>query len=103
MIELLSTRVPGRIAFYRNVLESAGIQTFVRNEHLSGVEGMIPIFEPALCAVNDEDEPRARELMEQARLSEDPGTGPEITCGQCDEENPSNFGACWNCGAGLNV
>lgn len=101
MIELFSTRIPGRISFYRGILENANIQTFVRNENLSGVEGMIHIFEPALCIVNDEDETRARELIEQAKLSEDPGDGPEISCQQCDEDNPSNFAACWNCGAEL--
>ncbi len=103
MVELMSTRVPGRIAFFRNILENAGIQTFVRNEHLSGVEGMIPIFEPALCVVNDHDEARARELIEQAKLSEDPGDGPKIVCDTCGEGNPSNFGTCWNCGAELQV
>jgi len=64
---------------------------------------MIHIFEPALCVVNDEDETHARELMEQAKLSEDPGDGPEIGCGQCDEKNPSNFSTCWNCGAELSI
>jgi len=73
----------------------------VRNENLSGVEGMIHIFEPALCVVNDDDEPHARKLMEQAKLSEDPGDGPEIICSQCGEKNPSNFGTCWNCGEEL--
>lgn len=98
MIELLSTRIPGRIAFYRSILEEAGIPTFVRNENLSGTEGMIHIFEPALCVVEDSDAPRARDLMEQAKLSEDPGDGPEIICTSCQERNPSNFGSCWNCG-----
>ena len=103
MVELLSTRVPGRIAFFQGILENAGIQTFVRNENLSGVEGMIPIFEPALCVVNDGDEGRARELMEQAKQTEDPGDGPKQVCGDCGEENPSNFGTCWNCGETLTV
>ena len=103
MIELLSTKIPGRIAFYRNILEEAGIPTFVRNENLSGVEGMIHIFEPALCAVNNDDEARARELMKQAKLSEDPGDGPAIVCASCSEKNPSNFATCWNCGAELSV
>lgn len=103
MVELISTRVPGRIVFFRNILENAGIQTFVRNENLSGVEGMIHIFEPALCVVNDGDEARARELIAEAKLSEDPGDGPELICEACEEKNPSNFGACWNCGAPLRI
>jgi len=103
MVELISTRVPGRIAFFQAILENEGIQTFVKNENLSGVEGMIHIFEPALCVVSDAEAPRARELMEQARLSEDPGDGPKIVCASCDEENPSNFGTCWNCGGPLEV
>ena len=103
MVELLSTKIPGRIAFYKNILENAGIPTFVRNEHLSGVEGMIPIFQPGLCVVNDADEDRARQLIEQAKLSEDPGDGPEISCSSCSEKNPSNFALCWNCGTELAV
>ena len=103
MIELLSTKIPGRIAFYRSILEEAGIHTFVRNENLSGTEGMIHIFQPALCVVDDTDETRARELIEQAKLSEDPGDGPNLTCTACGEENPSNFTTCWNCSAELSV
>ncbi|MFK7849536.1 MAG: DUF2007 domain-containing protein [Akkermansiaceae bacterium] len=102
MVELLSTKIPGRIAFYKAVLEDAGIQTFIRNEHLSGVEGMIPIFQPALCVVNDADEDRARQLIKDAKLSEDSGDGPEVPCPECSEKNPSNFATCWNCGKILN-
>ncbi len=101
MTELLSTRVPGQIAYYRAILEHAEIQTFVRNEHVSGAEGMIPIFEPALCVVNDEDVSRVLDLMREAKMTEDPGDGPKLRCPACGEDSPSNFAACWSCGAEL--
>ena len=100
MIELITDPTPGKISYFRNILEAEGIQTFVRNENMSGTEGMIPIFHPGLCIVNDSDEPKARSLIEKAKLASDldDGSGPEIKCPSCGERNPSNFSSCWNCG-----
>lgn len=96
MIELITDPTPGRIAFFRNLLESEGIQTFVRNENMSGTEGMIPIFHPGLCIVNHGDEGRARALIRENR-EEDVRGLPEVKCGNCGEMNPGNFALCWNC------
>ncbi len=103
MIELITDPTPGKISFFRSILEAEGIQTFVRNENMSGTEGMIPIFHPGLCIVNDSDEEKARALIERAKLASelDDGSGPEINCPSCGEKNPSNFTSCWSCGHGL--
>ncbi len=99
MIELFTDHVPGRIAYFKALLEVEGIRTFIRNEHISGTEGMIPIFHPTLCIVHPEDEPKARSIIEKAKLASDleDGSGPEITCPACGEKNPSNFTSCWSC------
>ena len=40
MRELFSERDPTRIGYYQTVLEAEGIQTFIRNENLSGKIGV---------------------------------------------------------------
>lgn len=101
MIELITDPTPGRIAFFKDILEAEDIRTFVRNENMSGTEGMIPIFHPGLCIVNDRDEVRARELIAENQPSDISDTAPEIVCPACGEKNPGNFASCWNCEAEL--
>lgn len=101
MIELFTDPTLGKIAFFKNILESEGIQTFVRNENMSGTEGMIPLFYPGLCIVNDSDLERAKQLIASNQPSEISETAPEITCSLCGEKNPGNFASCWNCNAEL--
>ena len=101
MIELITDPTPGRIAFFREILESQGIRTFVRNENMSGTEGMIPIFHPGLCIVNDSDLETAKRLIMENQPSEISETAPETSCPACGEKNPGNFASCWNCDAEL--
>lgn len=67
---------------------------------MSGTEGMIPIFHPGLCIVNDRDEDRARQLIRENREPE-PTNLPDVKCAECGEMNPGNFAQCWNCDAKL--
>lgn len=97
MIELFTDPTPGRITFFKEILEAEGIPTFVRNENMSGTEGMIPIFHPGLCIVNDRDLMRAQELIAENMPSEASDTLPEVSCPECLEKNPGNFAYCWNC------
>jgi len=101
MIELITDPTPGTISYFQSILESEGIQTFVRNENMSGTEGMIPIFHPGLCIVNDSDLDQAKQLIADNQPSEISETAPEITCTACGEKNPGNFASCWNCDAEL--
>ncbi len=100
MIELITDPTPGKISYYKSILEAEGIRTFVRNENMSGTEGMIPIFHPGLCIVDHGDRERALALIEKAKLATDldDGSGPETECPACGEKNPSNFTSCWSCG-----
>tara|TARA_B110000037_G_scaffold181953_1_gene209340 strand:- start:2539 stop:2892 length:354 start_codon:yes stop_codon:yes gene_type:complete len=101
MIELITDPTPGKISYFREILEAEGIRTFVRNENMSGTEGMIPIFHPGLCIVKHSDLGRAKQLIAQSQPSDVSDTAAEIICLACSEKNPGNFASCWNCGAEL--
>jgi hypothetical protein len=79
----------------RNLLETEGIETLVKNAILSSAMGELP---PAECqaelwVMNDSDLKRAEEI-----LSAKP-TGPEWTCARCGEVSGPQFTHCWRCGA----
>lgn len=99
MIELLRYRDITRVTYYRDLLENAGIQTFIRNENLSTTEGVsIPDFYPALCILNEDDQERAMNLINEDIESGKEVVG-EVVCRNCSEKCPSNFDVCWNCGS----
>jgi len=79
----------------RNLLEQAGIETLVRNAHLSSAMGELP---PAECqaelwVLDDRDQKRAEEI-----LSPKQAAGPDWTCA-CGETLAPQFTQCWRCGA----
>lgn len=99
MLELLRYRDVTRVAYFRGLLEQAGIATFIRNDHVSTTEVSIPEFFPALCIVNDSDKQRAIDLIREDLVSNaDPDDLPERICGDCREASPANFDTCWSCG-----
>ncbi len=79
-------------------LTDEGIRTFVRNEHLQGALGELPVStHPVVCVVDDAQWANARELVlafERARR-QDPG--PDRRCASCGETSPGNFQVCWKC------
>ncbi len=81
-------------------LSELGIDTYVRNEHLQGALGELPLsLNPVVCVVNDGDYSRARAAawdFEQA-ARQDPG--PDRSCPECGEHSPGNFQVCWKCRA----
>ncbi len=96
-----------RVALAGNLLESAGIASFIRNEQSHNLITGIPIalFEPKLCVMRDEDAAQAREIIANgvAAWTDDPSegteTGEEWTCAKCGETVPVAYGSCWNCEA----
>jgi hypothetical protein len=98
MIEVYSNLDSGLVGFYRTLLEEEGIATFYRNEFVSGVEVVVPVFYPAICVVNPEDEMRARDIIRNAAAPASTA-GADWTCTQCNETVPGNFSECWNCAA----
>jgi Putative prokaryotic signal transducing protein len=86
-----------QVAHARNLLLTAGIQSELRNQYLSGALGDLPMLEtwPQLF-VEDDDESAA--LRALARAAAAP-TGTPWTCQQCGERSEPQFTNCWNCGA----
>jgi hypothetical protein len=98
----------GLVSVCQSLLESAGIQTFVRNTDTQQaiVGGLLtaifplPDFWPTLCVMDDADYPEAMRILRDAH---DPGSSehPGWTCEKCGETVPGHFALCWNCGQAL--
>ena len=97
MKKLTSAETIVTITHYKNVLQAEGIHSEVRNQHLGGVMGEVPVFEtwPQLW-VNERDVERADQLI---RRVETETPGEPWRCAKCDEQNEGQFAACWKCGA----
>ena len=87
------------INHYKNVLESEGIPSQIRNEFLGGIAGEMPLQEvwPELWILNEMDYDRAKQLIDESIADESPQRSWK--CGRCGEQNEGQFAACWNCGS----
>jgi hypothetical protein len=79
----------------RNLLETEGIRTRIKNAILSSAMGELP---PAECqaelwVVNDADAVLAEKIL-QREIS-----GPDWKCERCGEVSGPQFTHCWRCGA----
>ncbi len=85
------------ISHYRNLLESEGIEAFIRNEHLGGILGEMPFQEvwPELWVRNDLDLDRAKQLIDASITQESPAE--PWRCDNCGTDNEGQFAACWQC------
>ena len=87
------------VNLFRSWLSSHGIDSQIRNEHVSSVMGEIPFFlvSPE-CWVAEDDYERAKSLLTEFL---EPATtrqqGEERQCLICCETSPTNFAICWNC------
>ena len=81
----------------QSLLESHGIRTFLKNQYGFGGTGELPFVEtvPQLFVINDEDEQKARELLElELKGSESQASW---VCPTCGTEIEGSFSECWNC------
>jgi hypothetical protein len=87
------------VAHLQNLLQAAGIASYVRNERLAGAMGEIPFLEcwPELWVVESGQSLRARGLIDEA-LRPSPASD-DWQCPQCGETIEGQFALCWNCGA----
>ncbi|MCG8599819.1 MAG: DUF2007 domain-containing protein [Verrucomicrobiales bacterium] len=95
-----------KVGYWKSILESHGIETFIKNRDLSSLAGEVAILPevwPALCVVNDEDYERARQLMKETAENDAAQSEVEVKCPSCGEENPGNFELCWSCGSEINT
>jgi hypothetical protein len=91
------------VGLKKSILEEAGIDCFIQNESTSaslgaGVLGLVqsPIFDPALCILDDSRYEEAMALLKSAPESSLPA-GADWRCPKCGESVPGNFDTCWNC------
>jgi len=64
MKELFRERELITITYYESLLNAEGIETFIKNENVSALEGVsIPDFFPALCILHDEDYEAAEKII----------------------------------------
>lgn len=80
-------------------LEQAGIPCTIKNQRSSGLAGEIPFTEvfPELWVIQDEDDGRARQLLEEGLVSL-PSSEDTWACTGCRERHENQFAICWNCG-----
>lgn len=85
--------------FIQGVLENEGIQALVKYGLLSGAAGELPPTEcwPEVWVMDDDDERRAREIIEAVTAGGPEGV-PGWTCAGCGEVLEAAFTQCWNCG-----
>ena len=98
MKKLTSSESIITINHFKNLLESEGIPSRIKNEHLASIVGEMPFIEvwPELWVINDLDYDRAEQLIDAAISDESPQC--PWKCRKCGEENEGQFAACWNCG-----
>ena len=81
----------------KNILARSGIDSFVKNEHVSTMSarhGISNMFHE-LWIYNDEDYAKASSIIE--REVENPKPKASWYCAVCDEENDGSFEVCWKC------
>lgn len=100
MIKVFENFDFSRVGQMQSLLESNGIQTFIRNQYGSSVMGEVPFLEvvPQLFVLDEKDLARALELLEldSPRAAE----GEDWVCPECGADVDANFDRCWKCGAG---
>jgi hypothetical protein len=96
-------RHASQVLYYQEILEKAGIPTFVKNAvldaALAGAGNTLTDWFPSLHVMHAEDYVKARALIQEVEASsEDLGAQPDWVCAQCQESVPSSFATCWKCG-----
>lgn len=76
----------------KNLLENAGIEVLLKNEHSSGSNtGFTQVW--LELWVNDADYQQASEVLDTSKNN----SSENWVCNKCDEENGGAFEVCWNC------
>jgi hypothetical protein len=80
----------------RNIIESHGITTFIKNEFAQGAIGEVSAIDswPELWVLNDADFEQAMDILESSQKSI---KGEDWSCNNCSEKNDASFEICWNC------
>jgi len=89
-----------------DLLRSYHIETVLMGDYLTGAAGELPANAfPVIWVVEDEDLPRARELLadfHSTRAQVGKADPAPWECAYCGEQVESGFDLCWNCGKARN-
>lgn len=86
--------------FVRDHLASHRIESVVLGDFLAGAAGELPLdIYPTVWVLEDEDLPRAQELLRRFLGDAPPDEGLPWRCPCCGEAVEATFEICWNCGA----
>ena len=86
------------VSYYHQLVEGAGIQTLLRNQHLTMTglsEIPIPEFYPNICVLDDRDYEEAWTIIDTAMSENTVNADQAVTCPACSEINPGNFDFCF--------
>jgi hypothetical protein len=88
------------VAQLKDMLESAGIACFIRNEMSAGLAPEIPMSESAPELWIQED----HNLVEAVQIKGEWRAAPKVegnnwVCSACGETSEPQFTSCWKCGA----
>ena len=81
----------------KNILDSVGIRSFVKNEMLASAIGELPFADcqPELWLSDPADEERARHLLAEGPLA--PSENGNVWQCACGEIQEAQFTQCWRC------
>jgi hypothetical protein len=90
-------------AHFKNLLENAGIRSFIKNAYLGSAIGDLPVYDatPELWVFDDSQAPAAEKLIRETVgvAGESPPRRAPWRCASCGEMNEPQFAVCFNCGA----
>jgi hypothetical protein len=93
----LAQNLPDAELVWHRLLDK-GIEAVVRNEHLQGVLGEMPLTcRPEVCVLNERDIAEACATVATMEANRRAPDGEEVLCERCGEMNPHNFEVCWKC------
>ncbi len=98
MKKLYSTDDKVLAGHLHSILEVHGIQSWIKNQNLSGAMGELPPIEcwPEIWIINDDDFDPASDLL-QSVLSPMKNKAPDWVC-ECGETLEGQYSSCWKCG-----
>lgn len=85
----------------KNLLEHAGIDSFIKNSYLGSALGELPVYDatPELWVFQDTDAARAATVLSDALRPAVAAKADTWRCPACGESIEGQFAACWRCGA----
>lgn len=96
---IYSSPVLASLTHLKDLLESAGIACFIKNEVAAQLFGEVPLSE-AVPELWIDDDSRLAEAMEIKKdyLGPQSVYGASWTCPKCGEKSEAQFTSCWKCG-----